>query len=68
MTTAGASASVYTQTVDTCDQRVAITRLGGHQYVFWFYNQHGSANPRSGDATQCELYDMLLKDVVYHGK
>lgn len=64
----GASASVYTEIDDLGDQRVAITRLGGHQYVFSFYSEYGSANPRSGDAAQLELYNTVLKGFVYHGK
>lgn len=67
-TIVGAAASMYTQIDDLGDQRVAITRFGGHQYVFSFYNEYGSANPQSDDAAQLALYDTLLKDFVYQGK
>ncbi len=68
-TIAGASAAVYTAIDDVSDQRVAIARFGGRQYVFNFYNQYGGgANARAHDAAQVALYATILKGFVYHGK
>lgn len=64
----GATATLYMQRDEAGDARVAITRFGGRQYVFYFTYEYGTATPQSGAQTQLTLFATLLKGFVYHGK
>lgn len=63
-----AHGSLYTQIDTVGDEHVAITRLGGRQYVFTFYYQYGTATPQAHAPTELKTFNTMLNDFVYRGK
>lgn len=68
MTIDGARATLYTASDDIGDQRMAITRFGGHQYTFSYYDEYGPTTPQSQDAAEVALYQLILKDFRYRAR
>lgn len=62
------SGTLYTQIDEAGDQRVAIARLGGHQYVLTLTYEFGDATPSAGDQAQVAIFNTVLKDFTYFGK
>lgn len=65
----GATASLFTQIDEAGDQRVAIARFGGRQFVFSYYLEYGPSTPtQADDSAQIALYNTILQDFTYRGK